>query len=331
MAVFGATGTTGAELSTILQQHPACVIKHATSRSRAGGVLCDVEPSAPAVPLVHPDDVALDDVDVAFVCLPHGEAAAISERCVSAGVPTIDLSGDFRLRDGEVHGRVYGTQRSSELAELAVYGFTEVARASIAGAKLVSNPGCYPTCAGLALYPLARAGLLPRTIVINALSGISGAGRKATDKTHFCAVADDVRPYLLGRSHRHTAEIEQLLARLGAPRQVIFNPHVVPLERGMLVTITLDVPTATTEAIHERYVDAYDGEPLVEVLPLGEPARIRRVIRTSRAAVGIHPVADTRSVVITAAIDNLRKGAASQAVQNMNLLVGHPETMGLPS
>jgi N-acetyl-gamma-glutamyl-phosphate reductase len=207
-------------------------------------------------------------------------------------------------------------------------------REAIGGASIVSNPGCYPTCAGMALMPLARVGALPDTLVIDAKSGISGAGRQPTATNHFCSVTNDVRPYNLGRAHRHTPEIEQSLAAMGRgavashPR-VIFCPHVVPLERGMLVTVVLEVPQLTGAEVHALYVEHYADECFVEVLPISEPARIRAAALSNNVVIGITPVEDTRHVVVTCAIDNLLKGAAGQAVQNMNLMFDLPETAGL--
>ncbi len=302
----------------------------ATSRSLAGKSLREADPSAPPLKLVHDNEVNVQSVDVACVCLPHGEAARMVARCADTGVRTIDLSGDLRLHDAKLHAKVYATAREPKLAARAVYGLTEFARAQIASADVVSNPGCYPTCTAIALGPLAEEGLLPATVVIDAKSGISGAGRQATATTHFCAVADDVRPYKLGRAHRHAAEIEQTLGELGsAHTKVVFCPHVVPIERGMLVTAVLESPALTASEVHELCTVRYRNEPFIEVLPLGQAARIRAVVRTNQAVLGVHCVEGTRHIVLTCAIDNLLKGAAGQAVQNLNLMFGFPETLGL--
>ncbi len=333
VGIYGASGTTGTELTGLLQRHPACRVSFATSRSHAGEDLRSVEPSAPSVTLRNPTDVSLDEIDLAFVCLPHGHAANLVAQCVHAGVPCIDLSGDLRLRDEELHSRVYGSARPAGLAERAVYSITELCDASLDGVDVVSNPGCYPTCVGLALEPLARAGWLEGTVVVNALSGISGAGRPATAATHFIAVHDDVKPYKLGRSHRHTAEMEQSIDRwmpADQPRPtVIFNPHVVPMERGMLATTTVHLPGKSASAVHEQLAVRYRDCPLIEVLPYGQEARIRMVARTPRAVIGVTDVAGSDHVVITSAIDNLLKGAASQAIQNMNRRFGFEDHLGL--
>jgi len=333
VGIYGASGTTGTELTGLLQRHPACSVSFATSRSHAGDDLRTVEPAAPSVILRNPTDVSLDEIDLAFVCLPHGHAANLVAQCVHAGVPCIDLSGDLRLRDEELHSRIYGSARPSGLAERAVYSIAELCDEPLEGAEVVSNPGCYPTCVGLALEPLARAGWLEGTVVVNALSGISGAGRPATAATHFIAVHDDVKPYKLGRSHRHTAEMEQSLDRWMPEGQtrptVIFNPHVVPMERGMLATITLTLPGKPASAVHEQLTSRYRDAALIEVLPPGQEARIRMVARTPRAVVGVSDVRDCDQVVLTSAIDNLLKGAASQAIQNMNRRFGFDDTLGL--
>ena len=336
VGIFGASGTTGTELVSLVAAHPRCTLAFATSRAHAGQSLRAVEPGAVDVPLRAPDEPELDGIDVAFVCLPHGSAAELSRRVHEHGVRVVDLSGDLRLRDEATHGRVYGTPRDEALVESSTYGLTELSRGRVPQAPVVSNPGCYPTCATLALAPLARLGVLEGPVVINALSGVSGAGRQATAASHFCAVADDVRPYALGRRHRHTAEIEQNLAGLmpagSTMPPLVFCPHVIPIERGMLVTATVPCPELTPAEVVDIYAQAYEGEPFVEVLPLDEPARIRAVTRTNHAVIGLHPVSGpVRHLVVTCAIDNLLKGAAGQAVQNMNLMFGLSEIDGLPA
>lgn len=332
-AVFGASGTTGVEVTRLVLSHPHLHLAAATSRGHASESLRVVDPSAPDVTLVAPDEVSLGELDVALLCLPHGASAGQAAACVAAGLPTIDLSGDLRLRDPATHDRIYGSPRDPEVAARAVYGMTEMYRGDVSEAKLVANPGCYPTCTGLALWPLAQRGLLRGTVVVNALSGVSGAGRKATPLTHYLAVADDVRPYKLGRAHRHAAEIGQCLddwtPEGRAAPELIFCPHVVPMERGMLATITVELDGWSAGDAHALFVEAYADAPLVEVLPLGEAARVRAVTRTPRAVIGLHEVAGSSHLVITSALDNLMKGAASQAIQNLNLVFGYEPTAGL--
>jgi len=334
VGILGASGASGTELVRLLSTHPGCNLGFATSRQHAGSSLRRVDPAALDVRLCHPDDADPNDVDVVFACLPHGSSAPAVEHFARAGTRVIDLSGDFRLRDASIHRHVYGSKRDEGLATTAVYGLSEFARRELGDARLVANPGCYPTCTALALQPAASRGLLDGPVVINAVSGVSGAGRAPSAKTHFCAAVDDVRPYNVGSSHRHVPEIEQNLRAwlpAGAPAlPVIFNPHLVPLERGMLVTVTVPLVGVTPAELHDIYRDAYRDCAFVEVLPPGEQARIRAVARTNRGVVAISPGhPQTRHVVITCAIDNLLKGAAGQAVQNLNTMFGFPERTGL--
>jgi N-acetyl-gamma-glutamyl-phosphate reductase len=331
--VYGATGTSGAELVRLLVEHPAVELRHATSRSEAGDPLDAVDPAAPAVRLTHPDEVDPREAELAFLCVPHGTAGEVAERCIEAGCRVVDVSGDHRLRAGEEHTRVYGSPRSQALADEAVYGLTEFAREQLRGARLVANPGCYATATTLALAPLAEAGLLGDLPIIDAKSGVSGAGRALSATTHFCSAEADVRPYKAGRAHRHVAEIEQLLAALdeeGREPRVVFTPHLVPLERGIEATIVLRDTGADAARVREVLVERYAGEPFVRVLGDGRQARIRGVAHTNRAHLAVSDVAGTNAVIVTSAIDNLLKGAAGQAVQNMNLMLGLDEALGLP-
>ncbi len=329
--IHGATGITGVELAGLLDAHPALELAWATSRRHAGTTLDTVDGSAPTVELRAPED-ADDDVDIVFLCLPHGRSAAAASRHRSAGTRVVDLSGDLRLRDADAHARAYNTERPTEVASEAVYGLTELTRDRVAGARLVANPGCYPTCVGLALAPLAVEGRLRGTIVVDAKSGVSGAGREPTAKTHYCSASGDVRPYAVGRRHRHVPEIEQLLRDVGVDdlARVIFTPHLVPLERGMLATCVVTDAGGDADEIRDLYRELYAGEPFVRVAGPDAAARIRSVVRTNGAVVSVHEVEDTDAVVIVSAIDNLLKGAAGQAVQNANLMLGLPEVTGLP-
>jgi N-acetyl-gamma-glutamyl-phosphate reductase len=329
--VFGASGTSGVELVQLLVQHPALDLAHATARGTAGEALDAVDPGAPAVVLEHPDEVQPDGSEIAFLCLPHGSAGEAARRCVEAGCRVVDVSGDHRLRDAALHDSVYGSPRSQELADEAVYGLTELARPELPAARLVANPGCYATAAGLALAPLAEAGLLGELPVVDAKSGVSGAGRVPTATTHFCSADGDVRPYKPGRQHRHVSEVEQLLCRRDpdhADHRIVFTPHLVPIERGIEATVVLRGVEA--DAVLRALSGRYAGEPFVRVLEPGREARVRGVARTNRAQLSVSAVEGVDAVVVTCAIDNLLKGAAGQAVQNMNLMLGLDETLGLP-
>ncbi|MEL6185637.1 MAG: N-acetyl-gamma-glutamyl-phosphate reductase [Myxococcota bacterium] len=324
IGIYGATGSTGTELASWIARHPRCELVFATARSAAGQSLRSVDPAAPDVRLVHPDEADLEGIDVAFVCLPHGHSAEVAARCFRAGKRVVDLSGDLRLQSPHAHAAIYGSPRDETVAAAAVYGLTELRRAEIADARLISNPGCYPTISALCLAPFIDR--LERAPIINALSGVSGAGRAATPLTHFCAVHEDVRPYKLGRSHRHVAEIEQTLGH-----RVVFNPHVVPMERGMLATIHIRLDAELSEQqAHERLTQRYGDEPFIEVLPLGDVSRIRSVVRTNRVQLALNAVyKEPREWMLTGALDNLVKGAAGQALQNMNCMLGWPEIAGL--
>jgi len=335
VGIFGASGTTGAELVALIARHGGLQLEFATSRAWAGQTLRDVDPAMPAQPLVDASTVRAGDVDLVFTCLPHGHSAPVVEDAVLHGALAVDLSADFRLHDAALHARVYGSDRSEELARTAVYGLPELHRDAIRGAKVIANPGCYPTCTTLSLVPLLRRGLVRGPIVVDAKSGVSGAGRAPKPAPHFVAVTDDVKPYKLGRAHRHAAEIEQTLhgAWSGDASDVppvIFNPHVVPIERGMLTTSVVRVPGCSAGDVRGLLAETYADEPLVEILDEG-PARIRAVVRTNRVQIGVSPVEGSDHVVVTSAIDNLGKGAAGQALQNANLMLGLPELTGVAS
>jgi len=330
VGIFGASGTTGVELAKLLTAHPEVDLVFATSRSEPGTALDHFDPSAPALELVHPDDADPRSVDVALLCVPHGTAGDLAARCAAGGARVIDVSGDHRIDDAAVHAEVYGSERSAALAERAVYGLTEFARDRVGETELVSCPGCYATTAIVALAPLSRAGLLRDLVVVDAKSGVSGAGRTPNATNHFCSAAGDVQPYKVGRSHRHVAEIEQELRKhdpVGATHRIVFNPHLVPLERGIEASIVLRGVEA--QSVRAALESAYADEPFVRVLPEGRLARIRAVVGTNRVDLGVADVEGTDAVLVTSALDNLLKGAAGQAVQNLNVILGLDETTGL--
>ncbi len=332
VGIYGASGTTGAELIRLLDRHPNIDVRFGTSRGNAGSLLSDIEPEAPPLELIHPDEADPAQTKLVFLCLPHGTAAPMAERCLRRGCRVIDLSGDLRLRDPDLHARIYGSPRSEAVAERAVYGLTELNRGRVSEADLVTNPGCYATAATLALGPVFEADLIRQPPVIDAKSGVSGAGRSPSATTHFLAVHGEIRPYKLGRAHRHVPEIEQTLADLHPRREgrpVIFSPHVLPAERGILETITLLSPEGDAAALRRVLGDRYRDEPFVEVLPEGAVARLHAVVRNNRVQISTHDVDGLDAVVLTSALDNLVKGAAGQAIQNMNLMLHLDETTGL--
>lgn len=328
VAVAGATGYTGQELLRLLARHPAVSIVAAT-RSGAAERRAAVEPTLPALAhLWHGTIVPLDaealarDADLVFLALPDTAAAELAPSLVDAGVRVIDLSGAFRLRDAAARARWY--PETHRLPDGVAYGLTERARGAVARAQLVSNPGCYPTATLLALAPLVDAGLLaPHTdIIVDAKSGVSGAGKTPTERTHFSECHGSVSAYgVFG--HRHGAEIEQ-----GVGREVTFTPHLVPLDRGILSTIYVRVaPGTTEETLADVYARAYAGATFVRLVGSTLPA-IRQVAHTNFCDIGWRVDASGRAILVSA-IDNLLKGASGQAVQNMNVMLGIDERTGL--
>jgi N-acetyl-gamma-glutamyl-phosphate reductase len=237
----------------------------------------------------------------------------------------VDLSADFRLRDPAVYAEWYRPHPEPGLIDSAVYGLPELYRDQIPEARIVANPGCYPTASVLALAPLARAGRL-RDVVIDAKSGVSGAGRAATDKTHFVTVDENLSPYGVPR-HRHTPEIEQELAALGSPLLITFTPHLVPLDQGELVSCYVTLADRDAPDVHALYAEAYAEEPFVELTD--RPPGVRDVRDTNICRISVHRDERTGRVIVFSALDNLWKGAASQAVQNLNLMFGRPEGEGI--
>lgn len=327
VAVAGATGYTGQELLRLLARHPSARITLATSSGRQSGTT----PARSMPALAHvwtgsvtplaPEALARE-ADVVFLALPDKAAAELAPRLVEAGVRVIDLSGAFRLRDDAARGQWYPETR--DVPEGIAYGLTELERGAIRLAKLVANPGCYPTAALLALTPLVAAGLVvpDSDIIVDAKSGVSGAGKTPSERTHFSEVHGSLSAYgVFG--HRHGAEIEQ-----GVGRTVTFTPHLLPIDRGILETIYLRVaPGTTEEQLGDVYQRAYQGEPFVRLTASALP-EIKHVAHTNFCDIGWRVDRSGRAIVVSA-IDNLLKGASGQAVQNLNVLIGAPETAGL--
>ena len=327
VAVFGAAGFTGALTARLLHRHPSFELKAVTARSDVGRRLDDLYPHH-RVPLTL-EELDLDrhaEVEAAVVAYPHGASAPLVRELLQRGLKVVDLSADFRLRDPATYEQWYGGHEAPELLDEAVYGMPELYRGQIRTADLVANPGCYPTATLLALAPLARRGLI-EDVVIDAKSGVSGAGRAATEKTHFVTVDENVAAYGVPR-HRHTPEIEQELAALGADVRVTFTPHLLPLDQGELVSCYVTGNGAMGDVeLDELYADAYAGEPFVEVV--SSPPGVRDVRETNFCRVSVHRDERTGRVVAFGAIDNLWKGASSQAVQNLNVMFGLPEGEGI--
>jgi len=330
--VLGASGYAGALAAALLHRHPRFELTAITSRSEAGRRLDDLYPRH-RVPLVMEElelDRHADGLDAAVVAYPHHAAAPVVAGLHERGVRVVDLSADFRLRDIETYERWYGAHSAPALLDDAVYGLPELGyRQAIATAKLVANPGCFPTAALLALAPLARAGLLA-DVVIDAKTGISGAGRAATEETHFVAVDENVAAYKVG-GHRHAPEIDQELTLLGGPgpaHPVVFVPHLVPVDQGELITAYVTPRREVGDAeLQELFAEAYAGEPFVELAL--RPPGMRDVTATNICRISVHGDRHDGRVVVFSAIDNLWKGTSSQAVQNLNLMLGFDEDEGI--
>jgi N-acetyl-gamma-glutamyl-phosphate reductase len=327
VSVFGAAGFAGALCARLLQRHPSFELQAVTSRSDVGIPLDQLYPHH-RVPLVL-EELDLDrhaGVDAAIVAYPHGAAAPVVSALRERGVRVVDLSADFRLRDSATYERWYRSHEAPELIGDAVYGLPELYRDQIRDTDLVANPGCYPTASILSLAPLARAGLLG-DVVIDAKSGVSGAGRAASEKTHFVTVDENVNAYGLP-VHRHTPEIEQELAVLGADLRISFTAHLLPLDQGELVSCYVTVGDGAEPGdLEQLYADAYGDEPFVEIA--STPPGVRDVRETNICRLHVHRDDRTGRVIVFGAIDNLWKGAASQAVQNLNLMFDRPEGEGI--
>ena len=330
VGIFGATGYTGFELVKLLTSHPAAEIAFATSESYANSTLTTIFPTAPDLPLIPAQSAPLDEVDVVFLCLPHGTAAPMAINALEAGTRVVDLSADFRLRDAATYAQWYKLEHPApHLLEGAVYGLTEFARADLPAAQLVANPGCYPTSILLALQPLLSAGAGAGTIIVDSKSGVSGAGRAPKQATHFVEVANNLSPYAIGRAHRPLPEMEQALAWWSqTPPTLIFSPHLLPVPRGILSTIYFPLADGWDEAaIRALYNDTLAGEPFVYLLPAGQLTSLAHVNYTNRCVFSL--TLTGKILILASAIDNLIKGAAGQAVQNMNVMFGLEETAGL--
>lgn len=327
VVVAGATGFAGALAARLVWRHPRLELVAVTARSEAGRRLDDVYPRHRVPMTLAPLDLdRLDGVDAAIVAYPHGAAAPVVAELRGRGTLVVDLSADFRLRDVSEYERWYGPHGEEDLLERAVYGLTELNRDALREAELVANPGCYPTAALLALAPLARAGLVAG-VVIDAKSGVSGAGRGGGEALHFSNVGENFKPYKVD-GHRHTPEIVQELRRMGGDGPVTFVPHLLPVDQGLLASCYVSLARdAGAEELREIYAEAYAGEPFIELT--AEPPGIADVRDSNACRIHVELDATGGRALVFAAIDNLWKGASGQAVQNLNLMLGLPETEGL--
>jgi len=335
-AIVGASGYTGGELARLLCNHPAATLTVATSRQYDGQPLSKVYPHLrDRVDLVCRDlgsTAITDQADLIFCAVPHKTAMDIVPSFLEAGKKVVDLSADFRLKDVAVYEEWYQPHSAAALIGEAVYGLPEVYRDEIRSARLVANPGCYPTSITLGLAPLMKADLVdPASIIIDSKSGTSGAGRAAQLGTLFCEVTDGFRPYKVGGLHRHIPEIEQNLSALaGTPVKVSFTPHLLPISRGILSTIYVNLNRrASLNEIFGLYQKKYGEEPFVRLLDPGSLPATQQVRGSNFCDISLNLDERTGRLIIVAALDNIVKGASGQAVQNMNLMCGFDEDAGL--
>jgi N-acetyl-gamma-glutamyl-phosphate reductase len=340
IGIVGASGYTGAELVRLLAQHPKAQVTALTSETYAGKRLAEIYPALAAagdreLTKLAQTELNSKNVDLVFLALPHGESMSLAPGLLEAGVKGLDLSGDFRFPDTSVYENWYQRKHvAPEIAARAVYGLPELFRKEIKDADLIANPGCYVTSAVLALYPLLESGWVEsRSIIIDAKSGLSGAGRKAGSETMFTRVSENVMPYKMAGVHQHTPEIEQALSRAtGQEVRVTLSPQMVPARRGILSTVyaRLNRQAATGELI-ELFRSRYSQEPFIRVKDQAQPwPDLAAAVGSNNCILGVAADARIGLAVAAGSIDNLVKGASGQAIQNMNILFGWDETMGLP-
>ena len=327
VGIYGASGYAGQDLVELLAAHPSVELVFATSNTFAGQAVNGTQ-----LRFVPSEEADPGQTDAVFLALPHGVSARMAARSAEAGARVIDLSADLRLDTPESYAEWYGhTHPHPELLE-SPYGLPELYRERLAGARMVAAPGCYPTTTLLGLYPLLKVGALEagRPIIVDAKSGVSGAGRDPKPHLMFVEVYGNFYPYSPGRSHRHVGEIEQEIRKLDSRAgALVFTPHLLPLDRGLMASIYVNLASSfSSSEAQALYEETYQHEPLVQVLPAGQQATLRHVVKKNGAAISLTPVLPDL-LHITSVTDNLRKGASSQAVQCFNLMFGLPETMGL--
>lgn len=335
VAIVGGTGYTGVELLRLLVMHPSVDVQLVTSRAESGVAVADLYPNLRGyteLRFVEPDLGQLAACDVVFFATPNGTAMHMARELLAAGVRVIDLAADFRLQDGREWQQWYGMEHACpELLAEATYGLPEFNRSAIKEARLVANPGCYPTAVQLGFMPLLESGLIdPGTLIADAKSGVSGAGRKASIDYLLTEVSESFQAYAVP-GHRHLPEISQGLRQMcGSTVDLTFVPHLTPMIRGIHATLyaslVADTDIAELQAVYER---RYADEVFVDILPVGAHPATRTVRGSNICRIAVHRPGDGKQVVVLSVIDNLVKGAAGQAVQNMNIMFGIEETAGL--
>lgn len=335
VGIIGASGYTGLELIRILTGHPEVEISVTTSERFAGAAIDEVFPSLKGIIDLRLCELSVQriarEADFIFTALPHGTSMGVTEEFVKRGKRVVDLSADFRLKDSALYERWYGKHSCPYLLQEAVYGIPEIYRNEMKEARLVANPGCYPTGAIIPLAPLLRGEVIfPSGIVVDAKSGVSGAGRSPSLTNLFCEVGEGLKAYNVAQ-HRHAPEMEQELSlQAGIPVSILFVPHLIPVNRGILSTVYARIQGGfSTEKVYDLYRRHYQNEPFIRLCPPGTFPSTTDVRGSNYCDVGLLVDEVSRCLIVISAIDNLVKGASGQAIQNMNIMCGFPETMGL--
>ena len=332
LGIVGGTGYTGVELMRLLARHPAARVQVITSRSEAGKPVAELFPNLRGMvdlEFVAPQVDSYRECDLVFFATPNTTAMSQAEELLAAGIRVIDLAADFRIKDIPTWEQWYGaTHACPALVEDAVYGLPELNREAIKKARLVANPGCYPTSVTLALLPLLANGMIdPKSIIADCKSGTSGAGRKASVGTAFCEVTESVKAYGVD-GHRHLPEIREVLQTIDSNADLVFTPHLMPIIRGIHATVYADA-IGSADRVQAVFEDYYRDEPFVDVMPAGSHPETRSVRGANVCRIAVHHLAAANKYVVLSVEDNLVKGAAGQAIQNMNLMFGLDETAGL--
>jgi N-acetyl-gamma-glutamyl-phosphate reductase len=333
VGIVGGTGYTGVELLRLLARHPEVEPTVITSRGNAGTAVAEMFPSLRGhldLRFVEPDIDTLAGCDLVFFATPNGTAMQMVPELLKAGTRVVDLGADFRLKDAAIWSKWYKMEHACpELLGEAVYGLPEVNREQVRSARVVANPGCYPTCIALGLLPLLEQGLIdPQRVIADAKSGVSGAGRQAQVRTLLCEASESFSAYGVS-GHRHHPELSQSLAQIAGGRVgLVFVPHLVPMIRGMEATLYGELKDHGVD-LQTLFETRYANEPFVDVMPAGSLPETRSVRGTNLCRLAVHRLPESDTVVVLSVIDNLTKGASGQAVQNMNLMLGLRETAGL--
>lgn len=334
VGILGATGYGGVELLRLLSNHPQVEITALGSVSFEGKQLSEIYPAFSGIieKTLEAEDSVIEKCDVIFGALPHGLSEAIAKKCVDNNKKYIDLGADFRLDSEEQYKEWYGLDYTQKkLHKYSVYSIPEISRKSVKSAKIVANPGCYPTSVVLGLAPVLKQDFADlSSIIIDSKSGVTGAGRGLSQTTHFPDCNEAFSAYKICQ-HRHTPEIEQALSKIsGTDIKVTFVPHLLPINRGILSTIYLNLTKQITlDSLHNIYSSFYQNEQFVRVLPLGESPNLKNVKHSNYCHISIHKDNRTNRLVVVSVIDNMVKGAAGQAIQNMNIIFDIPENSGL--